>query len=71
MIELAKYPGYALTDDFKIWSHKSGRVLNPSPMPEGYIALTLNRKGTYLHRVIAEVYLGECPEGKEVNHIDI
>ena len=72
MIDLSAYgwEGYALTEDLRIWSCKRKRLMNPTPLKEGYILLTLNRKGVYLHQVIARVFLGKCPERHEVNHID-
>ena len=48
--------------------------IKPLVMPHGYykISISINNKVTtyYLHRLVAECYLGPCPKNKEVDHID-
>ena len=51
-----------------------GRVLNPVRMSVGYLSVAPTVGGrnvsVYVHRLVAEAFLGPCPEGHEVNHID-
>jgi hypothetical protein len=68
LIELTNYPGYALTDDYKIWSHKSGRILKGTTIKTGYVQLRLNGIDTSIHQIVAEHFHGPCPSGHEVNH---
>jgi hypothetical protein len=50
------------------------RVLKPQPNKRGYqrVPITVNRKARiwFLHRLIALVFIGDCPPGYQVNHID-
>ena len=51
-----------------------GRILKPRPQKAGYLTIVVHKnsvRGTYLiHRLVAAAFIGPCPEGKEVNHID-
>lgn len=51
-----------------------GRLLNPVILKIGYpfVRPVVNGKnvGMYVHRLVAEAFLGPCPEGCEVNHKD-
>jgi hypothetical protein len=51
-----------------------GRVLKPQPSHGGYVSvhLLLSKVRTCLsiHRLVAAAWLGPCPEGWQVNHID-
>lgn len=49
-----------------------GRVLYGSKQSRGYLRITCNelRKCFYIHRLVAEAFLGLCPNGYEVNHKD-
>ncbi len=51
----------------------SGRILSPS-LQNGYPAVLLSnggkRKSHYAHRLVAEAFIGPCPEGHLVHHRD-
>jgi hypothetical protein len=52
----------------------TGRLLKPTLLRIGYykVSPVLNGKNRqlYIHRLVAEAFLGSCPDGAEVNHID-
>lgn len=52
---------------------RSGRILKPRPLPTGYQRVSLSRPGfaqrdAYIHRLVAEAFIGPCPPGEEVRH---
>ncbi|RZT96639.1 HNH endonuclease [Ancylomarina subtilis] len=65
---------YYFSRDALSYNIKTGLMMKPSINGGGYLKLDLwidkIRKQEYLHRIVAEIYLGECPEGYLVNHID-
>jgi hypothetical protein len=48
---------------------RKGRILHPTRMPNGYYAISIDKTLVYVHRLVAEAFLGR-PEGKQVDHID-
>lgn len=50
------------------------RILAQGTTPSGYAKVNLHKDGEsetrYTHRVVIESFVGECPEGMEVDHID-
>ena len=73
-------PGYeGLYDVSDLGSVRSsyGRVkrnLHLQPNKNGYLMVGLHKNGTrkmcYVHRLVAESFIGPCPEGFEVDHIN-
>lgn len=53
---------------------KPGRVLSKTLLKIGYYKVSPVVSGKnqmqYIHRMVAEVFLGNCPNGMSVNHID-
>lgn len=51
-----------------------GKILSPAKGGAGYFHtyININGKQTYrlIHRLVAEVFLGPCPDNHEVNHIN-
>lgn len=54
--------------------NRRGRKLTPFRYGPGYLGVGLSKDGEvknhYLHSLVARAYLGETPEGKEINHKD-
>ena len=65
---------YGLNDKDEIINMKTGKVKSISKTQTGYQNMCLYYDGkkhtTYVHKFIAEIYMGECPEGYEIDHID-
>lgn len=64
---------YRVSDMGRVWSNLSNRLLTPTAF-KGYLRVGLHRDGktkTYgVHRLVAWAFIGEQPDGTEVNHRD-
>ncbi len=53
---------------------RAGRILVPVLTNWGYLRLSLWRNGAIrnfrVHRLVATAFLGPCPDGHEINHLD-
>jgi hypothetical protein len=60
--------------DLAVWVHKGGRILNPSRDSRGYHQVKLCLKPSQItfkiHKLVAVAFMGKCPDGLQVNHID-
>lgn len=71
--QIPSYPNYGASRCGKIANIVSGKVMKPSIDPHGYLRVGLRKNGkTYssrlCHRLVAEAFLGPCPDGKVVCH---
>jgi hypothetical protein len=69
------HPGYHISASGEIYSSKSSKVMSPGRCGKYLqIAFTnLGDKKVYrylIHRLVADVFIGPCPDGMEVCHID-
>lgn len=71
-----RFPSYRISDAGRVMScvHKKARILKGG-LRGKYIGLTLvdaagTLRSVYLHRLVAEVFLGPCPSGGECCHND-
>ena len=56
-------------------SLRKGRILKPEKDTRGgYMIVNLSKDGSVkkkkIHRLVMEAFVGECPEGYQVNHLD-
>ena len=73
-VEVPNYPGYFVDSDGFVIG-RSGRVLKPKLTRDGYHEIVMTnppseRKCIRVHRLVALCFIGECPEGYVVDHID-
>jgi hypothetical protein len=74
--EIKNYEGlYSITIDGKIWSHRGkGKWITPIDNGTGHLRVVLCKKGIkerfYIHRLVAEHFIGNIPEGMVVHHQD-
>jgi hypothetical protein len=71
---LAIDPRYSISDAGRVRG-PSGRVLKPTLMQIGYLSVALSVKNGkvsrhYVHRLVAQAFLGPLPKGMVVNHIN-
>lgn len=69
--EIPGFPDFQLImhDEWRIWNKKRRRFIVNS-IEGGYIRVYLSGTKIYLHRIIALVFHGPCPEGYDVRHLD-
>lgn len=53
---------------------RAGRILKSYPVKKRYVQIKLTLNGvptvTTVHKLVARAFIGECPEGMQVNHKD-
>lgn len=68
--------GYEVSNLGRVRSHLRGepRILRGGSTPKGYRLVCLRRDGqdnfVIVHRLVARIFLGPCPEGMQVRHLD-
>ena len=67
---IASNPSYSITEDGKVFSHKSGKFLSPWVNTNGYLIVCLDGKNKRVHRLVTEAYVPN-PDGLPyVDHKD-
>lgn len=66
---------YEVSSWGRVKSLRMGRMLSATDNGHGYKIVALGTKNgkkqnRYVHRLVADAFLGGIPEGKEINHID-
>ena len=63
---------YEVSDQGRVFSRRSGRILKPRPSHDGYLRAQLcsggSRSDRYIQNLVAEAFLGPRPEGCETLH---
>lgn len=75
--------GYEVSNMGRVRSHKRSRrypdatlprVLSGYSLPSGYVMVDTKDRGLrgkhYVHRLVAAAFIGTCPDGREVAHLD-
>lgn len=74
--ESPEFPNYEVSTLGRVrnirWDGTRGRILKPYKYNYYYIKISANRKyyNRCVHKLVAEAFLGERPEGYEINHIN-
>jgi len=66
---------YGIEEDGAVWSYRMGRYLKPTRCGSfySYYYVCLKDAGmtwVSVHKLVASKYLGVCPEGCEISHVD-
>lgn len=64
---------YRIDPDGRVWSFYSNKYMKTYVSNAGYDVVRLGRyngKPIGVHRLVAAMYIGPCPDGMEVNHKD-
>ena len=48
----------------------TGKTLRPAFTGKGYLRVNFNRRILLIHRLVLHAFVGPCPKGYEVNHIN-
>lgn len=71
--EVADYPGYFVSSCGNVIG-KRGNILKGKTTWDGYKEVVLSdcgrRRSVRVHRLVMECFVGECPDGLQVNHKD-
>jgi len=66
---IAGAAGYFVSRFGDVYSAKSGRELKQTPDRDDYLQVSIP-KTVRVHRLVAEAFIGPCPEGYVVRHRD-
>lgn len=74
-IALPGFSGFEISADGKVRNPRTGRVLKQRISSKGYPTVGLWQPGrkslpVLVHRAVAATFIGPCPEGHAVNHIN-
>jgi hypothetical protein len=72
--DIPGFENYMVSDQGRVWSKRNEIVLKFGVNDRGYYRVTMsvsNKRVTYsVHQLVMLAFVGECPEGHEVNHIN-
>lgn len=72
--EVVGFSQYCVSSKGRVFSKYRNRLIKPIVRKDGYVFLTLNKKGKqynkFLHRLVAEAFILNLSNYKQVNHKD-
>lgn len=71
-IPLTAYPSYEISSTFPfiIRNRTTHRIMSQSMNNVGYLSVSLNGATRFVHRIVAQQFIGNNIEGRDVNHIN-
>jgi len=68
-------PRYEVSDQGFVRRTENKRIRKPSMTPTGYQVIVISRPkashfGVYVHREVMRAFVGPCPEGVQVSHLN-
>lgn len=68
---IRKHPNYEVNEYGVVRNKKTGHVRKHCTVPKkGYQYISIGGKHCRIHRLVYEAFVGDVPEGLELNHID-
>jgi len=67
---IESHPYYMVSDEGEVWSERKDINLVQTPTKTGYHTVKLNGKTYLVHRLVAAAFIGPCPDGLQVRHLD-
>ena len=61
-----KMSDYEISDDGRI--RRNGKELKGSITPKGYVRVNINGRKTFLHRIVAKLFIREGRKDEQINH---
>lgn len=61
---------YEVSDMGNVRNKRTGRILKPEVVHNGYLRVTIGKKRYRIHRLVYETFVGPIPEGYQIDHIN-
>lgn len=61
---------YEVSDLGNVRNKRTGRILKPEVVHNGYLRVTISKKRYRVHRLVYETFVGPIPEGYQIDHIN-
>jgi len=71
---IKEFPDYTVSNLGKVKNAITNQILRFYINNRGYYAISVGHKPTkhfYIHRLVMETFVGPCPNGMQVNHLDM
>ncbi|EGP5587604.1 TPA: NUMOD4 motif-containing HNH endonuclease [Enterococcus faecium] len=61
---------YEVSDMGNVRNKRTGRILKPEVVHNGYLRVTIGKKRYRVHRLVYETFVDPIPEGYQIDHIN-
>ncbi|CAL5979093.1 Conserved_hypothetical protein [Hexamita inflata] len=72
--QIQDFPNYIVYENGIVQNIRSNKIIKADLNNQGYLRVTLSNDGNAqrfcLQRLVAEMFIGKCPDGQMVDHID-